>query len=49
MAGRIYQIGEDSQFIALEESPYDSELFLQALLAKHCDLLAGDQINNTHP
>lgn len=49
MAGRIYQIGENSQLIALEETPYDSERILQELLAKHGDLLAGDQIDSTNP
>ena len=34
---------------ALVESPYDSEDILQALLARYCDLLPGDQIDPENP
>jgi hypothetical protein len=33
----------------MEESPYDSEMLFQKLLADHPDLLAGDQINDEEP
>eukprot|EP00913_Durusdinium_trenchii_P019521 g18351.t1 len=33
----------------MEESPYDSEKLLQEMLAKHPDLLAGEQINSDEP
>ncbi len=49
MAGRIYVLGGESQLIAMEEAPYDSETLLQKLLADHPDLLAGDQINAEEP
>ncbi len=49
MAGRIYLLNGESKLIAMEESPYDSEILLQKLLADHPDLLAGDQINDEDP
>jgi hypothetical protein len=49
VAGRIYLLKEDSNLLAMEESPYDSERLLQTLLADHPDLLAGDQINIEEP
>src|SRR3954469_7163222 len=49
MAGRIYLLNGESKLIAMEESPYDSEILLQKLLADHPDLLAGDQINDEEP
>src|SRR3954469_4708077 len=49
MAGRIYLLNGESKLIAMEESPYDSEILLQKLLADHPDLLAVDQINDEVP
>lgn len=49
MTGRIYLLNDTSALIAMEEAPYDSEALLQGLLAKHPDLLAGDQINAQSP
>lgn len=45
MSGRIYLLNERSDFVAMEQAPYDSERLLQELLAKYPDLLAGEQIN----
>jgi len=45
MAGGIFLLsGED--LVELREEPYDSEDLLQALLAKHPGLLAGDQLGS---
>lgn len=48
MNGRIFLLdGDDLR--PMDEQPYDSEDLLQRLLAKHPDLLAGDQIDDTDP
>jgi hypothetical protein len=49
MAGRIYLLNENSPLTAMEEAPYDSEKLLQEMLAKHPDLLAGEQITCDEP
>ncbi len=49
MAGRIYLLNENSGLMAMEEAPYDSEKLLQEMLAKHPDLLAGEQIDTDEP
>ena len=49
MTGRIYMLNNDSGLMALDEMPYDSEKLLQELLAKHGDLLAGEQIDSDEP
>ncbi|MEX2171917.1 MAG: hypothetical protein WD851_21535 [Pirellulales bacterium] len=49
MAGKIYLLNDSSNLMAMEESPYDSELLLQKLLAKHPDLLAGEQVDVDEP
>lgn len=49
MAGRIYLLNDNSDLMAMEEAPYDSEKLLQEMLAKHPDLLAGEQINSDEP
>src|SRR2546427_12461053 len=49
MAGRIYLLNNHAELVAMEEAPYDSEDLLQELLAKHPDLLAGEQINTEEP
>lgn len=49
MSGQIYLVNEDNQLVAMSECQYDSEDLLQTLLADHPSLLAGDQINSSHP
>ena len=49
MTGRIYLLNDSSELMAMEEASYDSEGLLQELLAKHPDLLAGEQINSEEP
>jgi hypothetical protein len=49
MAGRIYLLNDNSELMAMEEAPYDSEKLLQEMLADHPDLLAGEQINGDNP
>ncbi len=49
MTGRIFHLNENGDATPLEEHPYDAEKTLQELLAKHPDLLAGDQIDSTEP
>ena len=49
MAGRIYLLNADSHLMAMDETAYDSERLLQELLARHSDLLAGEQINVDDP
>ncbi len=45
----IYLIGKDGNLVELKERPYDSEAYLQELLAHHPSLLAGDQIDSAEP
>lgn len=45
----IHLLGADRQLVRLEERAYDSEDLLQALLAEHPDLLAGEQIDGASP
>ncbi|MCA9150276.1 MAG: hypothetical protein KDA92_13290, partial [Planctomycetales bacterium] len=47
MPSRIYHLTDDTQLVPLVDTPYDSELILQQLLASYPDLLAGDQIRPT--
>lgn len=49
MAGRIYLMNENEELMPMEESAYDSEKLLQEMLAKHADLLAGEQIDTDEP
>ena len=49
MTGRIYLLDEHSSLLPMQEQPYDSESLLQELLAKHPDLLAGEQIDSSEP
>ena len=49
MNKQIFLISESNQLVPLNSSEYDSEELLQALLADHPDLLAGDQINPNQP
>ncbi len=48
MNGRIFLLDGDS-LRPMDEQPYDSEDLLQRLLAKHPDILAGDQIDDVDP
>ena len=49
MPGGVYLIGEDGELVEMAERPYDSEDLLQGLLARHPNLLAGDQIDEVEP
>ncbi len=49
MTSRIYLLDEHSSLLPMQEQPYDSEALLQELLAKHPDLLAGEQIDSNEP
>lgn len=45
----IYLIEKGGNLVELKERPYDSEAYLQELLARYPSLLAGDQIEATDP
>ena len=45
MPERIYTSAEDGALEALEETPFSTEDELQALIAEHPELLAGEQIS----
>jgi hypothetical protein len=47
--GGIFLLGDDGGLVKLIERPYDAEDRLQALLADHPDLLAGEQIDSVLP
>lgn len=49
MAGRIFHLNDNGDATPLEERCYDAEKTLQELLAKHPDLLAGEQIQSSEP
>lgn len=49
MAGGVYLLRGDDDFLPMTEAPYDSEDVLQALIAKFPDLLAGDQLPGAEP
>lgn len=49
MKGKIYLLDDKDGLRAMNETPYESEKLLQELLAKHPDLLAGDQIDRSEP
>jgi hypothetical protein len=49
MSGSIYLLDGDGGLVPMGETEYDSEDLLQGLLAKHADLLAGDQIDPDRP
>jgi hypothetical protein len=44
-AGGIFLIREDETLVEMREQDYESEALLQQLLARHPDLLAGDQMD----
>lgn len=47
--GRIFLLGEDDALHPMSETPYDSEVLLQRLLADHPDLMAGELIDDAEP
>jgi hypothetical protein len=49
MSGGIYLLQKNGELIEMNERPYDSESLLQGYLAKHPNLLAGEQINSSAP
>jgi len=49
MGGGIYLIQDDGRLVEMNEENYESEDLLQGLLAQHPNLLAGDQMDNSHP
>ena len=49
MDGAIFLVKDDGQLVEMSESPYESEDFLQGLLARYPSLLAGSQINPDAP
>jgi hypothetical protein len=48
MSGQIFLV-QGTKLVRLDEAPYEDEDSLQALLAEHPDLLAGDQIDSASP
>ncbi|MBA3425888.1 MAG: hypothetical protein H0U04_15410 [Rubrobacter sp.] len=49
MSGGIYLMRDDGELVEMNERGYDTEALLQGYLARHPDLLAGDQIDSTAP
>jgi len=49
MSGGIFLIQNDNNLVEMTEQPYDTEAFLQELLAKYPNLLAGDQMDAAMP
>ena len=49
MKGAIFLLQGGGLLVEMRERAYDSEAILQQLLAKHPNLLAGDQINSAAP
>lgn len=49
MSGGIYLMRDDGNLVEMNERGYDTESLLQGYLARHPDLLAGDQIDSTAP
>lgn len=49
MGGRIHLLNDNSDLMAMEETPYDSEKLLQEMLTEYPGLLAGEQINSEQP
>lgn len=45
----IFLINDNEELVELREQPYETEDRLQRYLAKHPDLLAGDQIDDANP
>jgi len=49
MAGKIYMIKRDGEFVEMEEKGHARELDFQKLIAKYPDLIPGDQIDSGNP
>lgn len=49
MSKAIYLLQNDGQVIDMREQGFESEEFIQNLIAQHPDLLAGDQFNSASP
>lgn len=49
MTGKIYLLDASDELRPMDETLYESESLLQELLAKHPDLLAGEQIDRSEP
>ncbi|MGO8749404.1 MAG: hypothetical protein ACLQNE_25885 [Thermoguttaceae bacterium] len=49
MSGHIFNIQDDGTLVEMNEEPFATERKFQELLAKHPNLLAGDQIDSTSP
>ena len=49
MTGSIFLLAPDQALAEMKEAPYDTEAVLQALLADHPALLAGEQIDPESP
>ena len=49
MADRIYLVGQNGRFEPLAETPFPSEDALQALIAQHPEVLAGEQMSPDAP
>lgn len=49
MSGGIYLVQDDGELVEMNERGYDTEALLQGYLARHPDLLAGDQIDSAAP
>lgn len=49
MAGKIYMIKENGEFVEMEEKGHAREFDFQKLIEKYPDLIPGDQINGANP
>lgn len=49
VSGGIYLIQDDQQLVEMTEKTYETEDFLQGLLARYPNLLAGDQMDTSQP
>lgn len=49
MSGGIYLVRDDGELVEMNERGYATEALLQGYLARHHDLLAGDQIDSIAP
>lgn len=49
MSGGIFLLQENGDVVDMREQPFQSEEFLQELIAKHPELLAGDQFGTLSP
>ena len=49
MKGKIYLIDDNEELVEMEEREYEKEIILQNLISDYPNLLAGEQINSSHP